>query len=130
MDAREGLQISSRPPLRAFPCTSAPCPGCLVQTSVYSAAFMNSNSAYSRDWLPAPDCLQGRVILVTGAANGIGKAVAKDMAAHGATTVLLDRDVRGLEQCYDEIVAAGLPQPGIYPMDLQGAVPEDRKSVV
>jgi NAD(P)-dependent dehydrogenase (short-subunit alcohol dehydrogenase family) len=86
---------------------------------------MNSNSAYSRDWLPAPDCLLERVILVTGAANGIGKAVVKDMAAHGATTVLLDRDVAGLEQTYDEIVAAGHPEPAIYPMDLQGAAPDD-----
>jgi len=86
---------------------------------------MNSTSAYSDVWLPAPDCLQDRVILVTGAANGIGKAVAKDMAAHGATTVLLDRDVSSLEQTYDEIVAAGHPQPGIYPMDLQGAAPDD-----
>ena len=86
---------------------------------------MNSKSAYSDDWLPAPDCLQNRVILVTGAANGIGKAVVQDMAAHGANTILLDRDVKGLEQTYDEIVAAGHPEPAIYPMDLQGATPDD-----
>jgi NAD(P)-dependent dehydrogenase (short-subunit alcohol dehydrogenase family) len=86
---------------------------------------MNSKTVSLGDWQPPPDLLQARVILVTGAANGIGKAVARDMAAHGATTVLLDRDVKGLEHTYDEIVAAGHPQPAIYPMDLQGAAPDD-----
>ena len=69
--------------------------------------------------------LQERIILLTGAANGIGQAVVKAMAAHGATTVLLDRDVPGLEQTYDEIMAAGHPEPAIYPLDLQGAEPDD-----
>ena len=69
--------------------------------------------------------LQDRVILLTGAANGIGQAVVKAMAAQGATTILLDRDVPGLEQTYDEIMAAGHPEPAIYPLDLQGAEPDD-----
>jgi NAD(P)-dependent dehydrogenase (short-subunit alcohol dehydrogenase family) len=69
--------------------------------------------------------LQDRVILVTGAANGIGQAVVKAMAAHGATVILLDRDVPGMEQTYDEIVTAGHPEPAIYPLDLQGAEPDD-----
>lgn len=86
---------------------------------------MNSKIPSLVDWQPSPDLLKDRVILVTGAANGIGKAVVKDMAAHGATTVLLDRDVKGLEQTYDEIIAAGHPQPALYPMDLQGAAPDD-----
>ncbi|MGB5425351.1 MAG: YciK family oxidoreductase [Gammaproteobacteria bacterium] len=86
---------------------------------------MNSKPVSLNDWTPPGDLLKSRVILVTGAANGIGKAVVKDMAAHGAATVLLDRDVKGLEQTYDEIVAAGHPQPAIYPMDLQGATPDD-----
>ena len=86
---------------------------------------MNNKPAYPDNWLPSQNLLQDRVILVTGAANGIGKALVKDMAAHGATTVLLDRDVHGLEQVYDEIIAAGHPQPAIYPMDLQGAGPDD-----
>jgi NAD(P)-dependent dehydrogenase (short-subunit alcohol dehydrogenase family) len=86
---------------------------------------MNSLSASLTDWQPSPQLLLDRVILVTGAANGIGKALVKDMAAHGATTIILDRDVHGLEQIYDEIVAAGHPEPAIYPMDLQGAAPDD-----
>jgi len=86
---------------------------------------MITQAASLGDWQPSANLLQDRVILVTGAANGIGRALVKDMAAHGATTVLLDRDVRGLEQVYDEIVAAGHPEPAIYPMDLQGAGVDD-----
>ena len=39
--------------------------------------------------------------------------------------IMLDRDIHGLEQAYDAIVAAGHPEPAIYPMDLQGATPDD-----
>ncbi len=63
--------------------------------------------------------------MITGAANGIGLAVSKAMAAHGAIVIMLDKDVHGLEQAYDDIVAAGCPEPALYPMDLQGAVPDD-----
>lgn len=77
------------------------------------------------DWEPAADLLQGRIILVTGAASGIGRALVSAGAAHGATMIMLDRDVHGLEQAYDAIVAAGHPEPVIHPMDLQGAAPDD-----
>jgi NAD(P)-dependent dehydrogenase (short-subunit alcohol dehydrogenase family) len=86
---------------------------------------MNRKPASLGSRVPPTDLLQERVILVTGAANGIGQAVAKALAAHGATVILLDRDVPGLEQTYDEIVAAGHPEPAIYPLDLQGAEPDD-----
>ncbi len=76
-------------------------------------------------YAPAPDLLQERVVLVTGASDGIGKAVAKAYAAHGATVVLLSRNIKGLEQVYDEIEAAGHPQPALYPMNLEGAAPHD-----
>ena len=77
------------------------------------------------DWRPTPGLLHERVILITGAANGIGRAVAGTCAAHGASAILLDRDVRGLEQAYDEITAAGHPEPALYPLDLKGATPDD-----
>jgi NAD(P)-dependent dehydrogenase (short-subunit alcohol dehydrogenase family) len=77
------------------------------------------------DWQPAPELLQDRVILITGAANGIGRAIAGACAAHGASVILLDRDVRGLELAYDEIMAAAYPEPALYPMDLKGATPDD-----
>ena len=78
-----------------------------------------------KDYLPAPDLLKDRVILVTGAGDGIGRAAARRFAAFGATVVLLGRTIRKLEQVYDAIEQAGHPQPAIYPMNLEGASPKD-----
>lgn len=64
------------------------------------------------------DYLAGRVLLVTGATQGIGRETALAAARHGATVVLLARSVKGLEKVYDEIVAAGLPEPLAIPLDL------------
>jgi len=86
---------------------------------------MSEHNPHLADWEPATDLLQDRIILVTGAASGIGRALVGGCAAHGATVILLDRDVHGMEQAYDAIVAAGDPEPAIYPMDLQGATPDD-----
>jgi NAD(P)-dependent dehydrogenase (short-subunit alcohol dehydrogenase family) len=69
------------------------------------------------------------VILITGAGDGIGRAVSLACAAHGATLVLLGRTVAKLESVYDDIVAAGGPKPAIYPMELEGAVPDDHRQL-
>lgn len=71
------------------------------------------------------DLLKDRVILVTGAGDGIGAVAAGTFARHGATVVLLGRTVRKLEQVYDRIVAAGGPKPAIYPLNLEGANSKD-----
>lgn len=72
-------------------------------------------------YLAAPELLNNKVILITGAGNGIGAAVAKDYACHGASIVLLDNNVPALEQVYDDIVASDAATPAIYPLDLKGA---------
>lgn len=74
---------------------------------------------------PSQDLLKNRVILVTGAGDGIGRAAAKTYAAHGATVILLGRTSKKLESVYDDIVAQGWPQPLIHPLDLELATPED-----
>ncbi|WP_026375064.1 YciK family oxidoreductase [Aestuariibacter salexigens] len=73
------------------------------------------------DYSPTPDYLKNRVILVTGAGDGIGRQAALEYAAYGATVILLGRTVKKLEAVYDEIVAANGPEPAIVPMDLKGA---------
>ncbi|TVQ72708.1 MAG: SDR family NAD(P)-dependent oxidoreductase [Chromatiaceae bacterium] len=76
-------------------------------------------------YTPAPDLFKDRVILVTGATGGIGRALSLALARHGATVVLLDKVIKSLEKVYDEIEAEGGPQPGIYPMNLEGATAKD-----
>lgn len=76
-------------------------------------------------YVPSEGALQGRVILVTGAAAGMGRAIAKACAQYGATVVMLDKEMRRAEETYDEIVNAGYPEPAIYPLDMQGATAQD-----
>jgi NAD(P)-dependent dehydrogenase (short-subunit alcohol dehydrogenase family) len=70
------------------------------------------------------DLLANKVILVTGAGDGIGKQAALSFAQHGATVILLGRTVKKLEQVYDLIIANGDPEPAIVPLDLLGATPK------
>ncbi|CAA0082898.1 YciK family oxidoreductase [Zhongshania aliphaticivorans] len=77
------------------------------------------------DYIAEPQCLLGKIILVTGAGDGIGRAAALSYAQHGATVILLGRTVDKLEAVYDEIEAAGYPQAAIYPVHLRGAAMKD-----
>ena len=82
---------------------------------------MTDHRAYT---YPA-DLLQGRIILITGASDGIGRALALHAADHGAQVVLHGRNVAKLEAVYDEIEALGkAPRPSIAVMDLATAAGE------
>jgi NAD(P)-dependent dehydrogenase (short-subunit alcohol dehydrogenase family) len=81
------------------------------------------------NYIPSPTLLSERIILITGAGDGIGRVAAKSFAAHGATVILLGRTTRKLEAVYDEIEEAGHPQPAIYPMNLEGASPIDYENL-
>lgn len=71
-----------------------------------------------------PTDLRDRVVLITGAAGGLGAAAARAAAERGATVILLGRKPGKLERLYDAIGAVG-PEPLLYPLDLAGASPDD-----
>lgn len=52
--------------------------------------------------------LHGKVVLITGAASGIGRATAIAFAGEGATLVLLDRDADGLDALRSELASDGV----------------------
>ena len=51
--------------------------------------------------------VRGKIVLITGASSGIGKAAAVKVAAAGATVLLVARSAEKLEETRDEIAAAG-----------------------
>ena len=76
-------------------------------------------------WTPAADSLAGRVVLVTGATGGLGGAVARAASRAGATVVISGRRKRQLEQLYDAMLAEGLAEPVIHPLDMEVATPRE-----
>lgn len=72
------------------------------------------------EFTPRPGMLDGRVILVTGATRGIGRAVATDLVRFGATVILHGRNARALQAAYDELRALG-PEPAVAQLDLERA---------
>lgn len=78
-----------------------------------------------QDFEAGPDTLAGRVILITGAAGGVGSAVARACARAGARLILLDKALKKLEALYDELVAQGADEPFLHAMDLEGVGPAE-----
>jgi len=71
------------------------------------------------------DALRERVIAVTGAGAGIGRAVALAAAAHGAQVVLIGRSSAKLEEVHSQIAALGHAEASIAPLDLERAIARD-----
>ncbi|MFO1205380.1 MAG: SDR family NAD(P)-dependent oxidoreductase [Burkholderiales bacterium] len=86
---------------------------------------MSEQTVQLSAYRPSRDLLQGRVILVTGAGQGIGRVAALEYAAHGATVVLQGRKPKKLEAVYETIQQAGYPEPAMVPLDLNTAADTD-----
>ncbi|MDO8893585.1 YciK family oxidoreductase [Nitrosomonas sp.] len=71
------------------------------------------------------DLLKDRVVLITGAGQGLGRAAALTYANYGATVILHGRKVKKLESVYDEIETIDKAQALIYPLDLEQAEEAD-----
>ena len=79
------------------------------------------DSEFLTQYHPRDNLLENKVIAVTGAGDGIGKATSLAFAKHGATVILIGRTLAKLEAVYDEIETAGYAKPAIYPMNFEGA---------
>ena len=67
---------------------------------------------------------ENKTIMVTGAADGIGRAVTIALADAGATVLMLDKKARHLEKLYDQIMEQNHVEPIILPVDLMEIDPE------
>jgi len=84
------------------------------------------------DWhgyAPPADRLADRVILVTGATAGIGRAVAADLIRSGATVILHGRADRKLDETFSALKSLG-PEPSCATLDLDRAQGEDYQQFV
>jgi NAD(P)-dependent dehydrogenase (short-subunit alcohol dehydrogenase family) len=78
-----------------------------------------------KNFTPSAGLLADRVILITGASSGLGRALAIECARVGATVILSGRSGGKLEGVYDEIESLGAPQPAIAMLDLEKATAVD-----
>ena len=72
-----------------------------------------------------PECLNDKIILISGASDGIGKAAALNCAKHGATVILIGKTLAKIELLYDEIESLGYPEAVIHPLDFEKASADD-----
>lgn len=73
--------------------------------------------------------LKDQVILITGAAEGLGAELALQLAALGADLILLDKQVKKLEALSDQIAQTYSCLPALYPLNLAGATLEDYQNL-
>ncbi len=73
--------------------------------------------------------LKNKLILITGATNGIGRELAIYCAEHGANVIALGKNKKKLEDLYNEIVKLNLTEPVLLPFNFAGATPTDYENI-
>jgi NAD(P)-dependent dehydrogenase (short-subunit alcohol dehydrogenase family) len=86
------------------------------------AGAVNSSSFDPRTHQPGPAELKGRVIAVTGASRGLGRAVAIECARHGGEVILVGRSERKLQAVQNEIDAERPGCSSVAVLDLERAL--------
>ena len=56
-------------------------------------------------------------------------AMTMDLSKAGATVIMLGRDLGSLEHAYDAVINQGFQEPILYPLDIEGATPENYQSL-
>jgi NAD(P)-dependent dehydrogenase (short-subunit alcohol dehydrogenase family) len=74
-----------------------------------------------KDFAAEPGLLDGRVILITGAGSGLGRALSLACARAGASIILAGRNAAKLDKIYDEIEAMAAPRAAVVELDLAKA---------
>src|ERR1700723_1356889 len=82
-------------------------------------------SMIPKQFIPDAGLLAGRVILITGAGGGLGRALALERPRAGGGVILSARNAAKLDRVYDEIEKSGGPQPAIATLDLAAATAAD-----
>ena len=77
-------------------------------------------SGLARNYAAAPAAFENRIVLVTGATQGIGRAVAEALVRLGAQTILLGRRLKALDALHAELSQLG-PEPAMALLDFEKA---------
>ena len=78
-----------------------------------------------KNYTPSKDLLKDRVIFVSGSSSGLGKICALCFASYGASVVIHGRNMKHLEQVYDQILTEGGTEPYAISLDFVNATEKD-----
>lgn len=84
----------------------------------------------NEDYLPSSGTLADRVILITGASDGIGKALAIKASQLGATVIAQGKSSKKLEAVDDAIKAINGKRPALLPLDFEKASGNEYQAMI